>query len=71
MWGAFIMPPGVVRRKDKIMKELMTYSNDQFGSVRVFTDENGEAWFCGKDVLTALEYSESSNPAKVLQMVPE
>lgn len=56
---------------DKSMNELTVIQNDQFGEVRIIQDENNDPWFCGKDVLAALDYSETSNPAKVFQMVPE
>lgn len=42
----------------------------QTNAVRTIA-ENGEIWFVAKDVLTSLDYSESSNPAKVTQNIPE
>lgn len=30
-----------------------------FGEIRTMTDENGEPWFVGKDVATALGYANS------------
>ena len=53
------------------MNDLQIFKNEQFGDVRVYIDEHNEPWFCGKDVLTALEYSESSNAAKVFKAVPD
>lgn len=55
------------------MNNLSEFSNEKFGTVRVYTDGNGEPWFCGKDVLTALEYSQShiSNLAKAFEAVPD
>lgn len=38
--------------------------------VRVVT-EGAEVWFVAKDIAAALEYSESSNPARLFQSVPE
>ena len=38
------------------------YEHEQFGKIRV-VDEKGEPWFVGKDVATALGYS---NPRKAL-----
>ena len=38
--------------------------------VRVVT-EGAEVWFVAKDIAVALEYSESSNPARLFQSVPE
>ncbi len=33
--------------------------------------EDGEIWFVGKDILVALEYSETSTPGALMQSVPE
>lgn len=38
------------------MNELMIFKNERFGSIRT-TEINGEVWFVGKDVATALGYS--------------
>ena len=43
-------------------------SNDFY--VRSFND-NGEIWFVAKDILIALEYSDTSTPAQIMQSVPE
>lgn len=43
---------------------ISIFNNPSFGSVRAFTDENGEPWFCGKDVATALGYV---NPSDALE----
>lgn len=54
------------------MNEIQTYNNEQFGTVRTVTVD-GEPWFCGKDVLKALEYSEGSmsNLGTVFGAVPD
>ncbi|WP_303819125.1 phage antirepressor [Ruminococcus flavefaciens] len=39
------------------MNEIQIFKNDSFGAVRTTTDENGKILFCGKDVATALGYS--------------
>ena len=39
------------------MKALAVFDNEKFGSVRSMLDETGEPWFVGKDVATALGYS--------------
>ena len=49
---------------------IQVYSNTEF-TVRTTRDTDGTLWFVGKDVLNALEYSETSTPAQVLQSVPE
>lgn len=45
------------------MKTLTVFENEKFGSVRSMLDENGDAWLVGKDVATALGYS---NPRDAL-----
>lgn len=52
------------------MANALSQFNFQTNAVRTIA-ENGEIWFVAKDVLTALDYSESSNPAKVTQNIPE
>ena len=52
------------------MNELTVIENDQFGEIRIFMDENNEPWFCGKDVLAALDYSKGSTPAVIFEAVP-
>ena len=49
---------------------IQIYSNQDF-SVRTTRDTDGQVWFVGKDILNALEYSEASTPAQVMQSVPE
>lgn len=49
---------------------IQIYSNQDF-SVRTTQDTDGKVWFVGKDILNALEYSEASTPAQVMQSVPE
>lgn len=45
------------------MNEIKIFENPQFGSLRT-TERNGELWFVGKDVATALGYS---NPHKAIR----
>jgi len=45
------------------MNELQIFSNPEFGSIRT-VDQNGEPWFVGKDVATALGYG---NPQKAIR----
>ena len=52
------------------MPNALSQFNFQTNTVRTIAG-NGEIWFVAKDVLTALDYSESSNPAKVTQNIPE
>lgn len=52
------------------MNELRIFSNEEFGNVRTLAEKD-TLWFCGKDILSALEYKEGSNPAKAFQAVPD
>jgi prophage antirepressor-like protein len=45
------------------MKEIQVFKNKLFGEIRTLTNERGEPLFVGKDVATALGYS---NPRKAL-----
>ena len=48
---------------------IQIFNNDKF-SIRTI-NENGNIWFVAKDVMTALEYSDTSTPAQIMQSVPE
>ena len=48
---------------------LQIFNNDEF-TIRT-VNENGEIWFVAKDVAQALEYADNSNPARLIQSVPE
>lgn len=53
--------------------ELKVFENEQFGQVRVVM-QDGEPWFCCKDVLEALEYKSSTinnATAAIIKSVPE
>ena len=45
------------------MNEIKLFNNEQFGQIRVATNENNEPLFCLADVATALRYA---NPAKAV-----
>lgn len=45
------------------MNELKIFDNEEFGEVRT-VDINGEPWFVGRDVCTALEYKDASDALK-------
>lgn len=49
--------------------ELMLFEDPLFGQTRTITDENGEIWFVGKDVLLALGYSKP-NASQMFVDVP-
>ena len=38
-------------------KEIQIFCHELFGDIRTMTDEKGETFFVGKDVATALGYS--------------
>ena len=42
------------------MSELMIFRNQEFGSIRT-VEVNGEPWMVGKDVATALGYSNTKD----------
>lgn len=42
-----------------IKKEMMTFSNDEFGNIRTLTI-GGEPWFVGKDITDILKYRNGS-----------
>lgn len=46
------------------MTEIITYTNEKFGSVRTMTDEKGEPWFVGKDVTMILGYTDGYGALK-------
>lgn len=45
------------------MNDLQIFSNPEFGSIRTI-DQNGEPWFVGKDVATALGYADAFGALK-------
>lgn len=45
--------------------DLKTFNHDVFGMVRTTADENGQIFFCGRDIATALGYE---NPGKAIRM---
>lgn len=40
---------------------IKIFENDEFGSLRTLTDEHGRIMFCGKDVASALGYSNTKD----------
>ncbi|NCB20227.1 MAG: hypothetical protein EOM61_11480, partial [Bacteroidia bacterium] len=52
-----------------MVNEIQRFAFDH-KPVRVVT-EGTELWFVAKDIAAVLEYSESSNPARLFQSVPE
>ena len=46
-------------------QEMKIFSHEMFGDIRTMTNENGETYFVGKDVATALGYKNPSNALQV------
>ena len=46
-------------------KNIQIFTSDVFGEVRTMTNEKGEIFFVGKDVATALGYSDSRKAIRV------
>ena len=46
--------------------EIEIFNNPSFGSVRVFTDENGEPWFVAADVARVLGYDHTPHATRLL-----
>lgn len=45
------------------MNDIQIFNNPEFGEIRTI-DQNGEPWFVGKDVATALGYKDTVNAIK-------
>lgn len=45
------------------MNNLQTFSNSEFGTIRTI-EENGQIWFCGKDVAEALGFKDTPKAIK-------
>ena len=41
------------------MKEITIFQNQEFGAIRILSNEQGEPLFCAKDVAVALGYKRS------------
>ena len=55
---------------NQMFKLEQTFGNSDF-IVRTIANENGEIWFVAKDIAQALEYAETSNPARLFANVPD
>ena len=40
---------------------IKIFKNEEFGSLRILKDDNGRIMFCGKDVASALGYSNTKD----------
>ena len=45
------------------MNEITIFNNEKFGEVRT-VELNGEAWFVGKDIASALKYKDTADAIK-------
>ena len=50
----------------KIAGNAVVFENPEFGKILTQIDENGEPWFCAKDVCDALGYKKSRNAVNQL-----
>ena len=41
------------------MNNIKIFENQEFGAIRTMSDEQGETWFCAKDVCDALQHTNS------------
>ena len=41
------------------MNNIQIFENQEFGAIRTMSDEQGEPWFCAKDVCDALQHTNS------------
>lgn len=48
------------------MTSIMSFSNEQFGSVRVVADGAGDPWFVASDIAKALCYRDAHNLVRIL-----
>ena len=51
--------------KKENLTEVQVFNHEVFGNLRMMTSENGQPFFVGKDVATALGYSNPSNALQV------
>ena len=58
-------PPGVIEGYSQI-----THLGD-LGPVRTNITSNGRRWYCGKDVVTGLDYSSTSAVCSILKNIPK
>ena len=47
------------------MNEIKTFQNQEFGAIRTISDQQGETFFCAKDVAEALGYN---NPLQAIRL---
>ena len=53
-------------KNEKTAGNAVVFENPEFGKILTQTDENGEPWFCAKDVCDILGYKKSYNAVKQL-----
>lgn len=46
------------------MTKIKTFTNQEFGAIRTMQGENGETWFCAKDVADALGYNNTRDAVR-------
>ena len=55
---------GAKSSNNKKAAPVCVFENPEFGMVRTATDENGEPWFCAKDLCDALGYKRADNTVR-------
>ena len=55
---------GAKSSNNKKAAPVCVFENPEFGMVRTATDENGEPWFCAKDLCDALGYKKAADAVK-------
>ena len=40
---------------------IQIFENEEFGAIRTMSDQQGQTWFCGRDVAEALGYKNPEN----------
>ncbi len=55
---------GAKSSNNKKAAPVCVFENPEFGMVRTATDENGEPWFCAKDLCDALGYKKADNAVR-------
>ena len=51
-------------KNKKVAAQVAVFENPEFGMVRTATDENGEPWFCAKDLCDVLGYKRADNAVR-------
>ena len=53
-------------KNEKTAGNAIVFENPEFGKILTQTDENGEPWFCAKDVCNVLGYKRANDAVSQL-----